>query len=165
MRVEWTVSSYTVGRKNAAFTTKHCGISRKIFHKWFNRIEGCKYDVRNLADQSKEPHHKRKWKIALAQAERIRRLRSRHPYYGKKKLKVLYENECSEEISTWKIERVIRRYKLYPDKRKAGKTARKRARALQKPKKRNCELDNIKNSEYDNSHSYIYLARNDKSAM
>jgi len=33
---------------------------------------------------------------------------------SKKKLKVIYENEYSEETSTWKIERVVRRYKLYP---------------------------------------------------
>ena len=53
---------------------------------------------------------------------------------------MLYEKEYSEEISTWKIERVIRRYELYPDKQKAEKTARKRARALKKPKKENHSL-------------------------
>ena len=36
-------------------------------------------------------------------------MRKRYPYYGKKKLKVLYEKEYCDEISTWKIERVIRR--------------------------------------------------------
>ena len=72
----------------------------------------------------------------LIQEERIRHLRNRHPYYGKKKLKVLYEKEYSEEISTWKIKRVIRRHKLYPDKKKADKISRKRARARQKPRKR-----------------------------
>jgi hypothetical protein len=56
-------------------------------------------------------------------------LRKRYPYYGKKKLKVFYEREYSEEISTWKIERVIRKRKLYPDQKRAEKTARKRARA------------------------------------
>jgi hypothetical protein len=87
-----------------------------------------------LADQSKAPCHKRKCEVILIQEERIRRLRKRHPYYGKKKLKVLYQKEYSEGISTWKIERVIRKYKLYPDQKKAEKTVRKRARARQKPK-------------------------------
>jgi hypothetical protein len=50
-------------------------------------------------------------------------------------LKILYEKEYSEQISTWKIERVIRRHKLYPDQIKAEKTSRKRARARQKPKR------------------------------
>jgi len=78
--------------------------------------------------------------VTLIQEERIRRLRKRYPYYGKKKLKVLYEKEYSEEISTWKIERVIRRHKLYPDQKKTEKIARKRARARQKPKRRIIQL-------------------------
>jgi hypothetical protein len=36
-------------------------------------------------------------------------------HYGKKKLKVIYDELYAEGISTWKIERVIRRHKLYPD--------------------------------------------------
>jgi hypothetical protein len=74
--------------------------------------------------------------VTLTQEERIRRLRNRYPCYGKKKLKVLYEKAYREKISTWKIERVIHRHKLYPDEKKAEKTVRKRAKAGQKPKKR-----------------------------
>ena len=136
LRVEWMVFYNTAGRENAAQTAKHFGISRKTFHKWFKRFKGSKYNVKNLADQSKALRHKRNWEVTLTQEERIRRLRNRYPYYGKKKLKVLYEKGYSEGISTWKIERVIRRYKLYPDQRKQEKTARKRARARQKPKRR-----------------------------
>ncbi len=43
-------------------------------------------------------------------------------------------------MSTWKIESVIRRYKLDADQNKAEKTARKRARARQKAKKRTTQL-------------------------
>ena len=93
-----------------------------------------------LTDQSKAPRHRRKWEVTLIQEERIRHLRNRYPYYGKKKLKVLYEKEYFEEVSTWKIERVIRRYNLYPDQKKAEKTGRKRARARQKPRKRITQL-------------------------
>jgi len=57
----------------------------------------------------------------LIQEDRIRQLRKRYPYYGKKKLRVLYEKEYGEEISTWKIERVIRKHQLYPDKHKGEK--------------------------------------------
>ena len=136
LRVEWVVFYYTAGKENATLTAKHFGISRKTFHKWFKRFKNSKYNVQSLADQSKAPHHKREWEITLIQEDRIRHLRERYPYYGKKKLKVLYEKEYFEWVSTWKIERVIRRYKLYPDQKKAEKTARKRARACQKPKKR-----------------------------
>jgi hypothetical protein len=78
--------------------------------------------------------------VPLIQEHRIRRLRKRYPCYGKNKLKVIYEKEYSEEMSTWKIERVIRRYKLYPNHNNAEKTARKRARARHKPKKRITQL-------------------------
>ena len=88
LRVEWMVFYYTVGKENTALTAKHFGISRKVFHKWFKRFKDSKYNVRSLADQSKAPRHKRNWEVTLIQEERIRRLRNRYPYYGKKKLKV-----------------------------------------------------------------------------
>jgi len=131
---------YTTGQENAALTARYFNVSRKTFHKWLRRFEDSEYDVRSLADQSRAPQHRRKWKVTLIQEDRVRQLRKRYPHYDKKKLKVIYEKEYSEEISTWKIERVIRRYKLYPDRRKAEKIAGKRARARQKPKKRITQL-------------------------
>jgi hypothetical protein len=128
------------GQRECHLTAQHFTISRKTFYKWSKRFRDSKYDVHSLADQSKAPCHKRKWEVTLTPEERIRRLRKRYPYYGKKKLKVIYEKEYCEEISTWKIERVIRRYKLYPDQRRTEKIARKRARARQKPKKRITQL-------------------------
>src|SRR4030043_479315 len=136
LRVEWMVFYYTTGQENAALTARYFNISRKTFHKWLRRFKDSKYDIRSLADQSKAPQHRRKWEVTLAQEDRIRQLRKRYPYYGKKKAMVLYHTEYSEEISTGKIERVIRKYKLYPDQKKQEKTTRKRARARQKPKKR-----------------------------
>jgi transposase InsO family protein len=140
LRVEWMVFYYTMGKENATLSAQHFGISRKTFHKWFKRFRDSKYDVHSLADRSRAPRRKRQWEVTLTQEERIRRVRKRHLYYGKKKLKVLYEKEYSEEISTWKIERVIRRYKLYPDQNRAEKAAKKRARARQKPKRRITQL-------------------------
>jgi transposase InsO family protein len=140
LRVEWMVFYYTAGEESAALTAQHFGISRKTFYKWFKRFRDSKYDVHSLADKSKTPHRKKHWEVTLIEEERIRRLRKKYPHYGKKKLKVIYEREYSEEISTWKIERVIRRYRLYPNQKKAEKTARKRARARQKPKKRITQL-------------------------
>jgi len=140
LRVEWMIFYYTAGKENAALTAQHFGISRKTFYKWSRRFRDSKYDVASLADRSRAPHRKRHWEVTLIQEERIRRLRKRYPYYGKKKLKVIYEKEYYEEISTWKIERVVRRYKLYPDRKKAEKTARKRARAQKHPKKRITQL-------------------------
>src|SRR4030042_5108596 len=140
LRVEWAIFYYTVAEENATLTAAHFGISRKTFYKWLKRFRDSKNDVSSLADRSRTPHHKRHWEVTLIQEERIRRLRKKYPHYGKRKLKAIYEKEYSEEISTWKVERVIRKYKLYPDQNKAEKTARKRARARQKPKKRITQL-------------------------
>src|SRR4030043_543505 len=135
LRVEWMVFYYTTGQENAALTARYFNISRKTFHKWLKRFKDSKYDVRSLADQSRAPQHRRKWEVTLVQEDRVRQLRRGYPYYGKKKLKVLYEKEYSEGISTWKIERVIRKHRLYPDQKKQEKTGRKRARARHRPKK------------------------------
>jgi len=130
LRVEWMIFYFTQAKENATLTAHHFGISRKTFHKWLKRFK----------DQSKAPYHRRNWEVTLIQEDRVKRLRKKYPYYGKKKLKVLYQREYGEDISTWKIERVIRKHRLYPDRKKAEKTARKRARAHQKPKKRITQL-------------------------
>ena len=140
LRVEWMVFYFTQAKENATLTSRHFNISRKTFHKWFKRFKDSRYDVNDLADQSKAPYHRRNWEVTLIQEDRVKRLRKKYPYYGKKKLKVLYQKEYGEEISTWKIERVIRRHKLYPDQKKAEKTARKRVRAREHPKKRITQL-------------------------
>jgi len=140
LRLEWMVFYYTAGKEKAALTAGHFGISRKTFYKWSRRFRESKYDVQSLADRPRAPHHKRQWEVSLTQEQRIRRLRKRYPRYGKRKLRVLYQKEYSEEISTWKIERVIRRYRLYPDQKRAEKTARKRARARKHPKRRITQL-------------------------
>jgi len=101
LRMEWMVFYYTVGKENVTLTAQHFGISRKTFYKWLKRFKNFRYNVHSLADRSKAPHRKRHWEVTLTQEERIRRLRKRYPYYGKKKLKVLYEKEYSEGSSTW----------------------------------------------------------------
>ena len=93
-----------------------------------------------MADRSKAPYHKRDWEVTLLEEGRIKALRKKYIHYGKKKLKVLYKKRYGEEISTWKIERVIRKHRLYPDRKRAEKTARKRARARKHPKKRITQL-------------------------
>jgi len=78
--------------------------------------------------------------VTLDQEVKVKLLRKKHMHYGKKKLKVLYKQDYKEDISCWKIERVIRKHKLYPDKVKAEKTAKKIAKTKQHPKKRITQL-------------------------
>ena len=108
--------------------------------KWFGRFKQSLENVESLQDQSRAPYRKRRWEVTLTQEVRIKKLRTRYIHYGKKKLKVLYEKEYKEDISCWKIERVIRKHQIYPDRVKAKRIARKQARARQKPKKRITQL-------------------------
>lgn len=136
LRVEWMIFYYRQTKENATQTCRHFGISRKTFYKWINRFKASKENVESLRDLSKRPINTRRWEVTTIQEDRIRQLRQRYMHYGKKKLKVLYKKEYQEEISCWRIERVIRKHKLYPDKIKAEKIVRKQARARERPKKR-----------------------------
>jgi len=139
-RAGWIIFYYTAGKRNAKFACEHFGISRKTFYKWFNRFKDNGYDVKELENQSRAPHRRRKWEVTLEQEVKVKLLRKKYIHYGKIKLKTLYGKEYGEDISCWKIERVIRKHKLYPDKIKAEKTAKKIARAKRNPKKRITQL-------------------------
>lgn len=136
LRVEWMIFYYKEAKRNATQTCRHFGISRKTFYKWLKRFKESKENVESLRDLPKRPLNTRKWEVTPLQEERIKQLRKTYLHYGKQKLKVLYRKIYQEEISCWKIERVIRRYKLYPDKIRAEKIARKQAKARERPKKR-----------------------------
>ena len=116
IRLEWVVFYETVGKCDASATAKYFCISRKTFHKWLKVFRDSKQDVNSLCDRSRTPIRKRTWMVTQQEEARIKDLRKAHMKYGKTKLKVLYAQKHHEEISTWKIERVIRVNKLYPDK-------------------------------------------------
>jgi transposase len=140
LRIEWMIFYWKEAKENATKTCRHFSISRKTFYKWFNRFKESKEDVKSLKDISRRPHKVRTWEVSLLEEARIRQLRKKYMYYGKRKLKVLYKKAHNEDISCWKIERVIRRYKLYPDKVRQAGIARKQARSREKPKRRIIQL-------------------------
>lgn len=113
-------------------------ISRKTFHKWKKRFNPLL--IQSLEEKSRAPHKRREWEVTPEQEERIIKLREKHLKYGKKKLKILYQKKHQEKISTWKIERVIRKHKLYPDYEEDKKRQRRRKRRQAKPKTRIHEL-------------------------
>lgn len=59
-------------------------------------------------------------------------MRKSHIKWGKKKIKKLYEDDYKENISTWKIERVIRKWRLYPDLEKHNKYLKLKAKRKEK---------------------------------
>lgn len=70
--------------------------------------------------------------VTPIEEERIKTLRRENTELGKKKLQSLYFQEHDQTISTWKIERVIRKHRLYPDLEKHRKHVERRHTAKKK---------------------------------
>ena len=122
---------------NASMTARHYGISRKTFHKWFNVFnEDNLYTLYLLEDRSKAPQNVRQREITSLEEERIIKLRKEWIRYGKIKLKIKYQQEYGEEISSWKIQKVIEKYKLYYHPVKTARISKKKAKSRQQGKKK-----------------------------
>lgn len=136
LRLEWMISYYTLFAENAKRTALHFGISRKTFHKWLKRFDE-RY-LKSLEQRSRVPRTKRGWMVTPEEEARIISLRRKNLEFGKKKLKTIYQRGYGQNISTWKIERVIRKHNLYPDKAKHQYQIERRGKS--KPKIRISEI-------------------------
>jgi len=131
LKLEWLIFYFTVAKKGASQTAAHFGICRKTLHKWLKR-----FDERNLAtleERTRRPHRLRTWTVTPVEEKQIVNLRVKHLKYGKQKLKRLYHRAYGDRITTWKIERVVRHHRLYPDPRehqKRLKTRRQQANRI-----------------------------------
>lgn len=134
LRLEWMIFHETAGNHDAYATANHFGIAPKTVYKWWGRFEAGK--VSHLEERSRAPKRTRRWEVTLTEEARVKKLRTEHLHWGRKKLQVLYRRAYGQEISCWTIERVIRKHQLYPDKRKAHQVAAKRRRSRDKPKLR-----------------------------
>lgn len=139
-RLEWIIW-YHEGH-TAMATARHFGIARKTFYKWFGQFdEDNMHSLKKLEDKSKAPSHVRVRKITPAEEQRVITLRKKHLCYGKKKLAVLYQKAYGEAISSWQIQKVIEKKKLYPRPIKTARTAAKRERTRRRgAKKKTIEL-------------------------
>jgi transposase InsO family protein len=127
-RVKWF--DYYRQCHNASKTCRYFGISRQCFYEWYRR-----YDPNNLytlENQSTAPIRKRRREITPKQEMRIVQLRKRYIRYGKIKIAKIYEREYQEKISSWKVQKVIEKYKLYRNPVKTAETTRKRLKAVKK---------------------------------
>jgi len=130
LKLEWVIFYYTIGGENVKATALHFGITRKTLHKWLSRFD--EKNLRSLEEESRRPDHTRGWMVTSEEEENIRKLRKKNMEFGKKKLKRLYQKEYGKDLSTWKIERVIRKHKLYPDPAEHKKRVEKRKNATAK---------------------------------
>lgn len=129
-KLEWIIFYYTIGKTQTTNTAAYFSITRKTLHKYLSRFD--ERNLRTLEEHSRRPEKTRTWAVTYQEEANIIDLRKRNMEYGKKKLKVLYGREYGEKISTWKIECVIRKHKLYPDKRKHDKRVEKRSKSSSK---------------------------------
>lgn len=112
-KLEWIIFYQTISSNNVKATAGYFGISPKTVYKWLKRFN--ERNLSSLEEESKRPRKTRGWMVTLEEESNIKNLRKRNIEYGKKKLKVLYQKEYGKNISTWKIERVIRKHNLYPE--------------------------------------------------
>ncbi len=136
-RLLWFVDAAIKFKGNIRKTCRYHGISAKTFYYWRKR-----FDIRNpqsLEARSHRPKFGPLPKLNPEQARRIFEQRIAHPHYSKMKIAELYERRYGEKISSWQVQRVIERYMLYPDVRRARSIARKRRRSPAKVRIGQCK--------------------------
>ena len=112
-KLEWIIFYHTIARKNALYTASYFGINPKTLHKYLSRFDEKK--LSSLEERSRRPYKTRGWMVTKEEEVNIINLRRDNLELGKKKLQAIYKREHGKYISTWRIERVVRRYNLYPD--------------------------------------------------
>jgi transposase InsO family protein len=128
-RLEWMLW-YEEHGKNARATCRHFGIPPKTFYIWKRRF--CDTYLPSLEDRSHRPRRVRVPTITPEEERRVVALRQLYPHYSKMKLAVIYRERFGGTLSSWKIQRVIALYHLYPNPKKAARTTTKRLRAEHK---------------------------------
>ena len=129
-KLEWIIFYSTVGKGNVKSTASYFGVTRKTLYKWLKRFD--ERNLKSLEEKSKAPIRKREWEVTGEDEKRVVSLRKAHLKWGKKKLKRLYLKTYKESLTTWKIERVVRKWNLYPDREKHQKYLKIKAKRKEK---------------------------------
>jgi len=129
---------------NVSLCCRYFGISRKTFYYWKKRYNS--QNLKTLEDRSRRPLNTRKWEVSHKQELNIIKLRKKYIRYGKEKLRILYQREYNESISSWKIQRVIEKHQLYYHPIKTLKLRKKRR--YSQHKKRITELQKEKRAGF-----------------
>jgi transposase InsO family protein len=135
-RLEWIIFYEAKAGNNASLTSRHFAIPPKTFYKWKNRFDG--KNLKLLEDQSRAPVCTRQKEITQTEESRVVSLRKEHMVWGKMKLAKLYKDAYQEQLSSWKIQYTVAKYKLYPNPLKNERLKLKRRR--NQAKKRITEL-------------------------
>jgi len=107
LRLQWMTHYFRYGR-NAAFTSRHFGISRQTFYRWWRRYDP--HDLTTLEDRSHRPQRPRQPTWTVAQAAAVLVLRREYPRWGKDKLVVLLRRK-NLRLSTSMVGRILNHLK------------------------------------------------------
>ena len=101
-RLEWIIFYETKANKDVAMVCRHFGIGRSTFYKWLNCF--ITFNLRSLETKSCRPKAVRSRQAVACKDERVIALRKKYPYYGKKKIAVLYRKQYQENITDWYVQ-------------------------------------------------------------
>ena len=127
-RIKWF--DYYATCHNVSQVCRHFGMARKTFYKWQKIFQPD--NLYSLSDKPSIPKRKRQPEITALQEQRILTLRKKYLKYSKIKIAKIYQRIFNETISSWKVQRVIKKYNLYYNPAKTAKITKKRLRAQQK---------------------------------
>ena len=144
LRLNWIIYYHTTARKNARLTCRHFGIAPKTFYKWFDRFN--ETNLGALENESRAPKRTRQKEYTPEQYLRAVELRKQYIRYGKMKLLALYQVRWPEDktISSWKIQCIIEKAKIYYRPRKQAKINRKRKLSQKRKKITELKMKRIK---------------------
>ena len=129
-RLEWMIFYETKAKRKAALVCRHFAIGRSVFYKWLKKFD--ETNLRTLVTKSRRPNHVRGRQAALFKDDRVIALRKQYPYFGKKKLVVIYQERYGEAITDWYVQRVIEHYHLFFKKKNKQYIKRKTSQVKKK---------------------------------
>jgi hypothetical protein len=130
--LSWIIFYYTKAEQNASLTCTHFAIARSQWYYWFNRFD--EDNLLTLENKPTTPKKKRQREYTSLQYERIVELRKSRISYGKEKILKLYKDKYPNDsnITSWKVQCIIQKAKIYFNPKKPEKTLKKRYKSSQK---------------------------------
>lgn len=153
-KLEWFIYYHTKASGNALLTCRYFGISKTTFYKWQSVFDPV--NLRALEEASRAPVSRREIQVTRLEEDRILTLRKANPEYGKMKIAVLYKTHHREVISSWKVQRVIEKYKLQRADSKPTRAFKKQAQS----KRRTIELKKQQKAGFLVAFDTVVLCRN-----
>ena len=124
-KLEWFIYYHSKASKSVSQTLHYFGISKSVFYKWLSVFDPA--NLKALEESSRAPINRRDIQVTRLEEDHILSLRKANPEFGKMKLRVLYLSHHGQTISSWKIQRIIEKYRLQRKPTKPSRTFKKQS--------------------------------------